>query len=370
MNIGVDCKTLFKGKTGIAVYIAKTLDKIQEIDRTNNYFLFERQPSSYRVTNPRFKKVLIRSRLPGTVWLMAVLPFHLRRHLIDVFWGPEQVIPCLVRTTAVKMVSTVLDVTVIRYPRTMRFHNYLINKFFLKKSLKRSRKVIAISRCIKTDICSLFPREVTPDDVVPVYLGKPEWNDVDQGTVPREAHLLFVGNFEPRKNLPALLKALVILRERNGLTVPVRFVGPPGWKTQKTGRYIDDHGLGGQITFAGYVDEQELIREYKTCRALVYPSLYEGFGLPVLEALLTDTLVLSSRGTAMEEIAGECIVLFDPRDPRDIADKILMIHDRGFQRQRYLSGKDMVLERFSWKKTAEQTLAVLNDAYARPARLY
>src|SRR5271157_5697682 len=140
MNIGVDIKALFAGKAGIAAYIRNTLDRLQETDAVNRYFLFEKMPSAYRVTNPLWRKVLVPSRLPGTVWLMLAVPPRLPLYAIDVFWGPEQIVPCVLPAKAV-MVSTVLDVAVRRCPRTMQTTNYLINRLFLKRSIGCSRTV-------------------------------------------------------------------------------------------------------------------------------------------------------------------------------------------------------------------------------------
>jgi glycosyltransferase involved in cell wall biosynthesis len=360
MNVGIDIKALHSGKAGIAVYIAKTLDKLQEIDRENDYFLFEKTSSSYRIVNPRWKKVLVPSRLPGTFWLMLKLPFHFPKYSLDVFWGPEQIIPCVLGTGRVKMVSTVLDVALKRCPQTMQTTNYFINRIFLEKSIRRSSKILTISNCIKRDICSYYPHEAVPGKVTVTYPGRPVWT-IPQD-VARGEHLLFVGSFEPRKNLLNLLKALALLTTENSRKVALRIVGPAGWKSNRIRAFIEENGLAAQIAFSGYVGEKELIREYCSCKAFVYPSLYEGFGLPVLESLATQTTVLSSRGTSMEEIAGECIVLFDADDPRDIAEKIMTVYRPGFDGDAYLRRGKKVLEKFSWDDTARKTLEVLKEA--------
>jgi glycosyltransferase involved in cell wall biosynthesis len=365
VNIGIDIKALRSGKAGIAVYIANTLDQLQEIDRENNYFLFEKTPSSYRIVNPRWKKVLVPSKLPGTLWLMLKVPFHFSKYSLDVFWGPEQIIPCVFDPGRVKMVSTVLDLALKRCPATMQTTNYFINRIFLKKSILRSCKILTISNSIKRDICFFYPDKAVPGKVTVTYPGRPAWPEVPQD-VERGQHLLFVGSFEPRKNLLNLLKALVVLKNEKKQEISLRIVGPAGWKNNSARAYMEENGLASQIAFSGYVDENALIKEYCGCKASVYPSLYEGFGLPVLESLATQTPVLSSRGTSMEEIAGECIVLFDAEDPRDIAEKIMSVYRSGFDADAYLRRSKEVLKRFSWETTARQTLEVLKDAYRLP----
>ncbi|HUI93819.1 MAG TPA: glycosyltransferase family 1 protein [Chitinivibrionales bacterium] len=359
MNIGVDIKALYKGKAGIAAYIRNTLDKLQETDHANRYFLFEKRPSSYTTTNPRFQKILVPSRLPGTLWLMFILPFHLKKYSIGVFWGPEQLIPCVFGQAGVKMVSTILDLTLLHYPETMQTTNFLVNRLFLRRSVCKSDKILTISNFIKKDICESFPRGATSDNVVVTYPGSPEWEKTWVAAQGRGEHLLFVGSFEPRKNLSSLLKALCFLKDERNRAISLRIVGPPGWKNDAVHHFIKTNNLEGHVTFKGYCGETELAREYASCKAFVYPSLYEGFGLPVLEALAANTLVLSSGGTVMDEIAGGCFVSFDPANPRDIAEKILTVYQKDFDPTPYLKGAKDVLARYSWKSTAEKTMEVL-----------
>jgi glycosyltransferase involved in cell wall biosynthesis len=365
VNIGIDIKALYAGKAGIAVYIRNTLDALQKLDAGNRYFLFEKRPSAYRPTNPLWRKVLLPSRLPGTLWLQFALPLRLHRYGIDAFWGPEQLVPCVLPSRG-GLVSTVLDVAVKQCPQTMQTANYVINRLFLKKSIARSAAVLTISRCIKEDICRFFPGQAPPAKVEVTYPGGPrERADSEKATF-RGDHLLFAGSFEPRKNLLSLLTALSILKHERGLVVRLNIAGPDGWKNKATRAYIESSGLAPQIRFLGYLSEADLALEYRRCRAFVYPSLYEGFGLPVLEALAARTPVLSSKGTSMEEIAGECIALFDPRDPRDIADKIAALYEGAMNTRALLDKAEAVLSRFSWENTARETLSVLTRVGKRP----
>ncbi len=365
MNIGVDIKALFAGKAGIAAYIRSTLDCLQQIDTENRYFLFEKNPSPYRVKNPLWRKVLVSSRLPGTAWLMVTLPRLLARHSIDVFWGPEQIIPCVLPAGAPVMVSTVHDLALKRCPRTMQTTNYFINRIFLRKSLRASHTVLAVSQTVKADLCAYFPGDAPHAKVTVVYNGRPHTDTGAGMNVPRGDHLLFAGSFEPRKNLFALLGALSILKKEKNLAVPLYIAGPSGWKNGPVRDYLETSGLKDHVTLLGYLDDGDLAREYRRCRAFVYPSIYEGFGLPVLEALAAGAPVLTSKGTAMEEIAGECCTLFDAGNPRDIAEKIATVYSPNFDSRLLLANRDAVLGRFSWEATARQTLAVFTGAYAR-----
>jgi len=361
MNIGIDIKALYAGQGGIAAYISRVLNALQEIDRDNNYFLFEKNPSSYNIVNPRWKKVVVGSKLPGTVWLLLKLPFYFSKYSLDVFWGPEQICACVFNPAKVKMISTIHDVAVKVCPETMQTSNYWINRLFLKASIRKSNKVLTVSQCIKKEICSYYPKEISPADVVVTYLGKPDWVISDKDIIVRKDHLLFVGSFEPRKNLMALLCALLVCRKEMGKTIALRVIGPSGWKNNLTHKFIVDNDLSTQVTFSGFLDETGLLNEYRTCKAFIYPSIYEGFGLPILEAMAAGAPVLTSRGTSMEEFAAEAVVLFDPLAPRDIAEKIALVYSADGGHRGKMEKYGALLQRFAWKKTASEILRILTS---------
>ena len=361
MNIGIDIKALHAGKAGIASYIRNTLSELQRIDTVNKYFLFEKKVSSYKLENPLWKKVLLPSRLPGTLWLMFSVPLHLKHYAIDVFWGPEQIVPCVLPAGRTALVSTVLDVALKRCPKTMQITNYFVNKIFLGKSIKRSTSVLAISGCVRDDIRKFFPNQAG-NKIRVTYNGRPRHAYATETPDDRGNHLFFAGSFEPRKNLLALLTALSILKSEANLLVPLRIAGPSGWKNSALYSFIKSSGINDQISFLGYVTDSDLAAEYRNCKAFVYPSGYEGFGLPVLEALEAGSPVLTSQGTAMEEIAGECCVLFNPADPRDIADKIAAVYNGAADLAALMEKSKTVLSRYSWEYTATQTLDELGKA--------
>jgi glycosyltransferase involved in cell wall biosynthesis len=361
MNIGVDIKALHAGKAGIASYMRNTLDELQRIDTANKYFLFEKLASSYKVENPLWTKVLLPSRLPGTLWLMFTAPLHFKRYGIDVFWGPEQIIPCILPKSRMVFVSTVHDVAFKKCPKTMQVTNYFVNKILLGKSIQRSTSVLAVSGCVRNDILAFYPNQA--DNKIRVtYNGRPRraYTALPPGN--RGEHLFFAGSFEPRKNLLALLKALSILKSEENLRVQLRIAGPSGWKNSALYSFIESNGLSDQVSFLGYVTDSDLAAEYGKCKAFVYPSSYEGFGLPVLEALEAGAPVLTSQGTAMEEIAGECCVLFNPADPRDIAAKIAAVYSKSITVAALMEKSTTVLSRYAWEYTAKQTLDELEKA--------
>jgi glycosyltransferase involved in cell wall biosynthesis len=356
MNIAVDIKCLAKDNAGIARAVRSLLGELQRCDTVNHYFLFERRSSDFVPTASRWQKIQAPSRLPGLLWLMLRLPRLLRRYQIDCLWEPENILPAQFMPAHIQRVVTVHDCTFVHYPQSMRWWNRVTSRIFFQRSLTTAHQIVAVSEFTKRDIEKTFGPTAAP--IVVAANGAPNWKlPPDYTPGQRGQHLLFVGSSEPRKNLITLLRALQILRDQ-GLCIPLRIVGPSGWKNSEVIAFIRTTGLDRQIAQTGHLNDAGLIKEYCSCKALVFPSVFEGFGLPVLEALATDTLVLTSRGTVMEEIGGRAVMLCDPTDVRAIAFKIKEIYALDFDRDDYLRHRTEVLGHYSWSAAAAKLVAV------------
>lgn len=351
MRIGIVIRNISGPHTGIGRFITSVLDALQKIDADNTYFIFEKNPSGYVPENKNWKKITDKIKIPGMLWLQWKVPQYCKRYSIDVLWVPEQVCP-LIGMRNVKIVSTIYDLVFIHYPQTIHSSNLRIMKLFIPPTLKKSHRVITISNFIKADIEKYFP--FLKNRIDPVFCGYPDWKekygflDAERG-----GHLLFVGNYEPRKNLINVFKALEILF-RKGIFIALHIAGPPGWNNEEIKSYIENSPVRDQVKLLGYITEQQLSREYQLCKAFIFPSLYEGFGLPVLEALLMRCPVITSKGTVMEEIAEDSVLYCDPYEPQDIADKITAL-DR-FINSSLNSKAQKVLSKYSWEKTAHLLL--------------
>jgi len=164
-----------------------------------------------------------------------------------------------------------------------------------------------------------------------------------------------VGNLEPRKNLHNLLIALEHLDEA-GIKARLRLVGPHGWRNRSVLELIRSDRLRERVEVVGYVSDEDLRNEYRRCRAFVYPSVYEGFGIPVLEALAESCMVVTSRGTVMQEVAGPAAAYFDPHDPSDIAASLAQLYSPKFDVNTYLQHAKAVLALYSWEQSALRQL--------------
>lgn len=363
MRVGVDIKAFKNGTTGIARYLRSILDELQMLDKKNDYVLFSCADSGYEISNPRWKKITTPWPFPGIFWLQGVLPLLLKKHAIDVLWEPEQVCP-LCRTGRTSIVTTVYDLAFLRFPETCQWSNRLIQTLLFPRTVSRSAFLLPISDFIGTEIVRTYPSIVRKDAITPVYCSGPEWQ-VPAGYSPekRGDFLFFPGNLEPRKNLVRCIAALELLKHRYGITIPLHLAGPSGWKNKTLFSTIENSPVKNAVRCLGYISEEELRRQYLSCKALIYPSLYEGFGMPVLEALSLDCLVLTSHGTVMQEIAGDAALYFDPESVESIAARIRQIYDPAFDRTPVLQKSRSVVSKYSWEKSARTMLGLFGNLF-------
>jgi glycosyltransferase involved in cell wall biosynthesis len=355
MNIGIDIKAFKNGSTGISRCVRSILDELQQIDSVNNYYLFECRESNYSPINPNWKKITQRSKLPGTVWQQLCLPRLIKKHKIDIFWAPEQICPVFRMPPSIKIVTTIHDFTYLRYPETCEMSVLLVGRTLMGLTVKKSSALLPVSDYIKNELTAFYPRLKSTSKIIrAVHNGVNDW-DTNVPSVKRNNFLFFPGNLEPRKNLSRLIKALEIVNA-SGFELDLHICGPKGWKNSSFYKLVELSPIKNQIKHLGFLSEEELINQYMVCLAVVFPSFYEGFGLPVIEALRLNTPVLTSRGTVMEEVAGESATYFDSYDVNSIAETIMTFMKTGgppINREK--------LNRYTWRRSAESLLEVFNE---------
>ncbi len=309
---------------------------------------------------------LTQRRPARLLWEQLLLPSLCRKLRADILHSPGFVAPLLLK--GVKSVVTVFDTSWFSHAETHQSVKTLYFKTMIPPSLKRAERIIAISESTKQDILSLFP---VPEEKVAVtllagngeaYHNAPADDNLFaalQGRYHiRKDFLLYVGTVEPRKNLQRLCDAFLLLK-RKGYNGQLIIVGKKGWMVEKLYSFVAEHHLSKEVLFCGYLPDEEVAELMKRCCCFVYPSLYEGFGIPVSEALSCGAVVVTSDCSSLPEVAGDAGFLAEPDDTADIAaniEKVLHLTEeqRAEQKQKSLSQA----ERFSWERTAQQTLDI------------
>lgn len=363
MRIAIDARLVSYAPGGISQYTIRLVHALAALHTDDEITLLESRKAGSDASWPVSVK---RSGLvtpPHNRHEQLTLPIELLRHPSDLLHSPDFIPPFRRRC---RSVITIHDLAFLRFPHLLtpesaRYYGQVA------RAIRSADQVIAVSDSTRRDLLELLSAD--PEKVTVVHSGvSPECQRLDPAEVESqrrrlglpESFILFVGTLEPRKNLPTLLKAFARLRRAH--PVPLVVVGGKGWLYEELFRVRDDLGLGEEVRFAGPVPARELVYYYSCATCLVLPSLYEGFGHPVLEAMACGTPVVASNASSLPEVVGDAGLLVDPEDVEGLAATLGRLLADGNLRQRLIH---LGLERaqsFSWEKTARETLAVYHRA--------
>lgn len=321
LRVGVDVSPLQLTEAGTARYLRKLLDELDGVDVRRYSFPGASRPAKVA---------------RDVMWYFGALPLRAARDRVDVLHCPGHRGPLRSR---VPVVVTIHDLGVFRHPDTFNRWTRSYSRAFLPRLARGASRVIAVSEFTKAEAVELLGVEASRVRVIPHGVASPFEL---YGPAAGGDYALAVGTLEPRKNLARA----VLAAERAG--VELRVVGPPGWG-------------GVDVDSVGFVDDEELARLYRGAQCLVYPSLYEGFGLPVLEAMACGTPVVTTAAGATAEVAGSAAVLVDPLDVDAIAAGIREAIER--REELRAAGLERAA-RFTWENAARKTLDVYREAAA------
>jgi len=310
-------------------------------------------------------KKIIKKIIPAKrFWTLIKLSLEMRKNPPDVLFVPSHVLP-LIRPAY--SVITIHD-TAFKYLRKSYLpHQYFYLDWSTKYAVKKAGKIIVPSQATKEDLIKLY--NCAPDKIEVVYHGYKEPKKIDIKEVPESLklfgfgenqfpYIFFVGRLESKKNLSNLIKAFKIFSESKP-EFRLVLAGKRGIGFERIFKTVKKLHLEEQVIMPGYIDETEKAYLYKNCSMFAFPSLYEGFGLPILEAFSFGKPVLTSHVSCLPEIAKDAACYVDPFDPEDIArglDKIII--DKDYSKKLIVSGKER-LSHFSWEKSVKQTFDVL-----------
>lgn len=296
--------------------------------------------------------------------------FQLKNFLgktFDLYHSPNYVLPFV---PPLPSVVTVHDLIAIDYPRYSKNETVLYHSLFQRRSLQKAKKIIAVSHTVKKDIIRNFG--IDADKISVILHGvhrhfkkieSPEQllSVQDKYKLPSE-FILFVGNIEPKKNLLRLLEAYRLFSRESRHKHKLVLVGKAGWKCSNVFKALHDLDLHNDVLLLGYVDEADLPAIYNLADLFVFPSLYEGFGIPPLEAMACETPVLVSNAGALTEITGNNCEYMDPFDVNQIAEKLnTLLSDSHLKSRLVMKGRDWV-KNFTWERAAFETLNIYAQA--------
>jgi len=290
------------------------------------------------------------------------LPILNSKNNIDLFHSPHFVFPIF---NPGKLILTIHDLTPLLFPDIFSLQARIYMKTMIWLSKFKADKIITVSQNTKDDLVEIF--NYNPDKIKVVYNGvdksyrvindKQLINDVRDKYDTGEEFLLYVGNIKPHKNIPALLKALSNIDKQHKLVI----VGKRDKAYNEIFDIINEYNLDDQVVFTGFVPDEDLILLYNAATLFVYPSLYEGFGLPPLEAMACGTPVITSNVSSLPEVVGEAAITVDPHNTIKLSETInKILVNKGLQNKMIQKGIERA-EQFTWEKTAQETIKVYED---------
>ena len=370
MRIAIDARKL--RDYGIGTYVRNLLRHLSRIDTTTEYVLLchGRDCGMADELGDNFRAVL--ENAPGySVQEQFRIPLVLRREGIDLFHAPHYVLPPL---TPCKSVVTIHDCIHLRFPQYLPSRlGYAYARASLWTAAHRSNRVLTVSEASKRDILKYF--HIPPDKIDVIYngiderFGQPPHPDeiarVRERYQLNDPFVLYAGNIKPHKNLERVIESFHLLRRGGGMDqVKLLIIGDQISKYATLRRAVHKYKLHKHVRFFGFVPDQTLAVLYRLASVFVFPSLYEGFGLPPLEAMASGTPVITSNVSSLPEVVDDAALLVDPHDASAIAGAMRrVLTDRALRDDLVRKGLARTAQ-FSWDRSVRRVRAIYSEVMA------
>jgi glycosyltransferase involved in cell wall biosynthesis len=363
MKIAVNTRLLIPDKLeGIGWFTHETLKRIVQAHPEHEFlFLFDRPYDERFIYGPNVTPLVIgppaRHPILFYIWFEWRLPAILRKHKADVFLSPDGYLSI---RSKVPQVAVFHDINFEHFPEYVPFAARLHYRHFFRKYAQKAARIATVSAYSKKDICETYGVESSKIDVV--YngvntafkpLGREEILKVRSEYSDGKPYFLFVGAIHPRKNLANQLRAYLHFRKETGLNYPFLIVGATYWRDREIEEVIGTTAHRKDILFLGRKDVSSLVKLYGAAEALMYVSHFEGFGIPMVEAMRAEVPVITSKETSMPEICGDAGLICDPNNPNEIAQAMMRISSDPELRETLIAAGRIQGAKFSWDKTAD-----------------
>ncbi len=363
MRIAFLADSLDKQYGGIHVYTKELLRALAEVDKENEYLVVR---SESKNEFPGMEEIVVPySNFPAyRAWrLFFQLPRLLVKEKVDIVVEPAHFGPFNL-PLHIKRVTVVHDLTMYLFPGMHVFSSQLLQRIFLPRVLKKADHIITNSANTSRDLEQFFP--LTKSKTTAVLLGK------DKRFKPQEKqeilakykitkpYILYLGTLEPRKNIDTIIRAFNDFKRLSKLPHQLVLAGKKGWKISSTMKLLENSPFKNQILAPGYIDSKDQVCLYSMAEIFVYPSIYEGFGLPVLEAMSCGTPVITCNNSAIPEVGGDAALYVSPTSVSELTKAIMTLASD--EKLRLEIGKKGIKQaaKFSWKETAKATVKIFN----------
>lgn len=362
MTIGIDASRAFvKTKTGIEEYSFQVIKHLCDKLEKEQVILYCNPAINIR---PDFKLPAswkIKFLRAPIFWTQARLSLEILFHPVDVLFVPAHTVPII------HPKNTIVTIHGLEYefcPGAYSLFERLYMRWSIRKSCRWAKRIIAVSENTKKDLIKLYG--VPKEKITVIYEGYGEHKTCNTKHITQEKkfeklYLLFVGRLEERKNIEGMVDAFEILKEKYEISHRLILVGKYGYGGENIKNKIYGSDYKHDIILTGYISDEEKFYLLKNADVFLFPTFYEGFGLPILEAQSVGTPVITSNISSMPEVAGKSAVLVDPKDANEIAEAIhKLISDESYKNDIIEKGLENV-KRFSWEKCAREVGSMLRN---------
>ena len=359
MKIAIIADPIDNQKGGVQVYTRELVHALLADPGRHTFLLVRerRDPDLHGATQVAIPNIRIGLGL-AALRLFFVVPLVLLWHRVDAVLEPAHFGPFNL-PKRIKRITMIHDLTPLRFPHYHRFHSQLLQRIFLKGILRRADLILANSRHTAADIAAFFPFAEAKTKVI--LLGcDPAIRPAAHLPLPddlqvKQPYWLNVGTIEPRKNLIRLLEAYSRFRNATGEKVQLVITGQKGWKSEPFFEALAVHPYHEDIVLTGYVSDEDLSKLYSHALAMIYPSEYEGFGLPVLEAMSCGCPVICSSVSSLPEVGGEVAFYFEPNSSDALAQHMIAVHGMSLSERKTLHERALHrADAFSWADHVRQ----------------
>jgi glycosyltransferase involved in cell wall biosynthesis len=370
MKIGIDIRLIGKKRTGDEVVFFNLVKNLAEVDQNNQYLLFtDRDPQKNHDLKAEIEKLKLADNFkiifidsPNRFWWnLWALPNYLKKNPVDIFhtqyiapfWLPKNL----------RLVLTIHDISFNYFPEYIRKSDLFFLKTLIPRSIRRAEKIITVSQSEKKNIVDFY--DLPPEKVDCAYNGvdferfSRVYSSEKKESIRKkyslpEKFLLYIGTLQPRKNIPVAIEALKDL----GISLVIAGNRNTHNFDPKIDEVIKKNNLSGKVIFPGWIDEEDKLALLQMSECFVFPSLYEGFGIPVIEAMAAGVPVVCSDIPVLREIVADAALFCDPKNSQEFAKNISKaLTDENLRNSLVKKGTE-VAKNYTWQKNAEKTLEV------------
>jgi len=378
MKIGIDIRTLMDAHySGVSEFTFNLLTNLFAIDKENQYKIYYNSGKDITAHLPKFNQSnveLIYTSYPNKIFnylFLKIFKYPKIDQLLDVdlFFTPH--IGFVALSGKTRSIITIHDLSFLRYPKVFSFRknfwHYMVNA---KKLVNEFDEVVAVSHHTKKDLVEIC--KVQPEKVKVIHLGIGEdlkvivkederLNQIKTKYGLPDKFILFLGTVEPRKNIEGVMRAFELYRKENsGTEIKLVIAGARGWKSESIYKLWERSEYKNDIYFIGYVDRKDKVYLYNLASIFVYPSFYEGFGFPPLEAMACGLPTITSYNSSLAEVVADAAILVDPFNIQEISTAMSQLLSNQLLYNKYKDGGLIRAKDFTWQKTAEGYLGLFN----------